>query len=84
MASETKFEMYFLSTDLLELINNSATDIKISGTFDPAENKIDITAEGVNTKTSKGADSSNRSLATDASVASTKFPCPMPCSTMNK
>jgi hypothetical protein len=79
MADKSKFEVYFLSDDILELIKNGATDIKISGTFNASENKFEIAAEAINTKTG---DSTTRATLNTAPTSLKKFPCPMPCSSM--
>lgn len=88
MSNESKFEVYFLSADILELIKDGATDIKITGTMKQGENNFEIAAEGINTNAKKTdgevSESTNRSVAPDALGNTKKFPCPMPCSTMNK
>lgn len=87
MNNKSNFEVYFLSADILELIKNGATDIKISGTMKQGENSFEITAEGVNTNSKQTNDeisgSGTRSVAHDPLSNPKKFPCPMPCSTIN-
>ena len=83
MQNESKFEVYFLSADILELIKNGATDIKISGTMKAGENDFEISAEGVNTnaKPVNAEASVNKTRSAIPDIIK-KFPCPMPCSTM--
>ena len=87
MNNESKFEVYFLSADILELIKNGATDIKISGTMKHGESSFEIAAEGINTNSKQTnaeiSGSGTRSVVHDPLSNTKKFPCPMPCSTIN-
>ncbi len=77
MAKQTDFTVYFLSTDIQDLIDKGATDIKITAHM--RDGKPEFKAEGVNTNESSQGTSLLRSVATVGNDI--KVPCPMPCST---
>ena len=81
MADQPGFTVYFLSSDIQDLIDKGATDIKISGIM--KDGKLEMHAEGLNTKESSNdlTASASRSATTGGD---TKIPCPMPCSTSRK